>query len=57
MTDVEQGPDVTWAVFADPEGNDFSVLRPLLCGAVLVLQALLAWSNVWREEMYGDPVS
>jgi hypothetical protein len=26
-TDVGQGPDVTWVVLADPEGNEFCVLR------------------------------
>jgi predicted enzyme related to lactoylglutathione lyase len=26
--DVGQGPDVTWVVLADPEGNEFCVLRP-----------------------------
>ena len=26
--DVGQGPDVTWVVMADPEGNEFCVLRP-----------------------------
>ncbi|MFE6779589.1 VOC family protein [Streptomyces sp. NPDC057702] len=26
--DVGQGPDVTWHVLADPEGNEFCVLRP-----------------------------
>ncbi len=26
--DVGQGPDVSWAVLADPEGNEFCVLRP-----------------------------
>ena len=25
--DVGQGPDVTWVVLADPEGNEFCVLR------------------------------
>jgi len=25
--DVGQGPDVTWVVMADPEGNEFDVLR------------------------------
>jgi catechol 2,3-dioxygenase-like lactoylglutathione lyase family enzyme len=25
--DVGQGPDVTWVVFADPEGNEFCLLR------------------------------
>jgi catechol 2,3-dioxygenase-like lactoylglutathione lyase family enzyme len=25
--DVGQGPDVTWIVFADPEGNEFCLLR------------------------------
>jgi predicted enzyme related to lactoylglutathione lyase len=25
--DVGQGPDVTWVVMADPEGNEFCVLR------------------------------
>ncbi len=25
--DIGQGPDVTWAVFADPEGNEFCLLR------------------------------
>jgi predicted enzyme related to lactoylglutathione lyase len=27
--DIGQGPDVTWVVLADPEGNEFCVLRPL----------------------------
>lgn len=27
--DVGQGPDVTWVVMADPEGNEFCVLRAL----------------------------
>jgi catechol 2,3-dioxygenase-like lactoylglutathione lyase family enzyme len=27
--DVGQGPDVNWVVMADPEGNEFCVLRPL----------------------------
>ncbi|MEV6397507.1 VOC family protein [Streptomyces sp. NPDC051907] len=26
--DVGQGPDATWVVLADPEGNEFCVLRP-----------------------------
>ncbi|MFB7713776.1 VOC family protein [Streptomyces sp. NPDC056105] len=26
--DVGQGEDVTWVVLADPEGNEFCVLRP-----------------------------
>jgi hypothetical protein len=26
--DVGQGPDVTWEVLADPEGNEFCVLAP-----------------------------
>jgi catechol 2,3-dioxygenase-like lactoylglutathione lyase family enzyme len=26
-TDVGQGPDVSWVVFADPEGNEFCLLR------------------------------
>jgi hypothetical protein len=26
--DVGQGDDVTWVVLADPEGNEFCVLRP-----------------------------
>ena len=25
--DIGQGPDVTWAVLADPEGNEFCLLR------------------------------
>jgi hypothetical protein len=25
--DVGQGPDVTWIVYADPEGNEFCLLR------------------------------
>jgi predicted enzyme related to lactoylglutathione lyase len=28
--DVGQGPDVSWVVLADPEGNEFCVLRPHL---------------------------
>jgi catechol 2,3-dioxygenase-like lactoylglutathione lyase family enzyme len=27
--DVGQGPDARWVVMADPEGNEFCVLRPL----------------------------
>jgi catechol 2,3-dioxygenase-like lactoylglutathione lyase family enzyme len=27
LADVGQGPDVTWTVMADPEGNEFCVLR------------------------------
>jgi catechol 2,3-dioxygenase-like lactoylglutathione lyase family enzyme len=27
--DVGQGPDVTWVVLADPDGNEFCVLRAL----------------------------
>ncbi|MFC1437084.1 VOC family protein [Streptacidiphilus sp. N1-10] len=27
--DVGQGPDRSWVVMADPEGNEFCVLRPL----------------------------
>ena len=27
--DVGQGPDVTWVVLADPEGNEFCILRAL----------------------------
>jgi hypothetical protein len=27
--DVGQGPEVSWVVLADPEGNEFCVLRPL----------------------------
>ncbi|MEP6624551.1 MAG: VOC family protein, partial [Acidimicrobiia bacterium] len=26
--DVGQGPDVSWVVLADPEGNEFCVLKP-----------------------------
>jgi predicted enzyme related to lactoylglutathione lyase len=26
--DIGQGPDVTWEVLADPEGNEFCVLQP-----------------------------
>ena len=26
-TDVGQGPDVTWVVLSDPEGNEFCLLR------------------------------
>jgi predicted enzyme related to lactoylglutathione lyase len=28
-TDIGQGPDVTWVVLADPEGNEFCVLTAL----------------------------
>ncbi|GAA3427728.1 hypothetical protein GCM10018953_49110 [Streptosporangium nondiastaticum] len=28
-TDVGQGPDRSWVVMADPEGNEFCVLRSL----------------------------
>jgi hypothetical protein len=27
--DIGQGPDVSWVVLADPEGNEFCVLTPL----------------------------
>jgi catechol 2,3-dioxygenase-like lactoylglutathione lyase family enzyme len=27
--DVGQGPEASWAVMADPDGNEFCVLRPL----------------------------
>jgi catechol 2,3-dioxygenase-like lactoylglutathione lyase family enzyme len=27
--DVGQGPDVSWVVMADPDGNEFCVLEPL----------------------------
>jgi len=27
--DVGQGPEVSWVVLADPDGNEFCVLRPL----------------------------
>jgi catechol 2,3-dioxygenase-like lactoylglutathione lyase family enzyme len=27
--DVGQGPDVSWVVMGDPDGNEFCVLRPL----------------------------
>ena len=27
--DVGQGPDVSWVVMADPDGNEFDVLSPL----------------------------
>jgi predicted enzyme related to lactoylglutathione lyase len=30
--DIGQGPDVTWVVMADPEGNEFCVLRALRPG-------------------------
>ncbi|HEX6473013.1 MAG TPA: VOC family protein [Streptosporangiaceae bacterium] len=30
---VGQGQDVTWVVMADPEGNEFDVLRPLEPGS------------------------
>jgi len=29
---VGQGPDVSWIVMADPEGNEFCVLKPLTAG-------------------------
>jgi hypothetical protein len=29
MADVGQEPQVTWVVLADPEGNEFCVLRAL----------------------------
>jgi catechol 2,3-dioxygenase-like lactoylglutathione lyase family enzyme len=32
-TSVGQGPDVSWVVMADPEGNEFDVLRALAGGA------------------------
>ena len=30
--DIGQGQDVSWVVLADPEGNEFCVLRPLSGG-------------------------
>lgn len=27
--DIGQGPEVSWVVLADPDGNEFCVLRPL----------------------------
>jgi hypothetical protein len=27
--DVGQGPEVSWVVMADPDGNEFCVLKPL----------------------------
>jgi hypothetical protein len=30
--DIGQGPEVTWVVMADPEGNEFCVLRALRPG-------------------------
>ena len=30
--DIGQGPDVTWVVMADPEGNEFCVLRTAAAG-------------------------
>jgi predicted enzyme related to lactoylglutathione lyase len=30
--DIGQGPDVSWVVMADPEGNEFCVLRALQPG-------------------------
>jgi hypothetical protein len=29
LADVGQGPEVSWVVMADPDGNEFDVLRPL----------------------------
>ena len=29
VTDVGQGPEVTWVVLSDPDGNEFCVLRAL----------------------------
>ena len=29
QVDIGQGPDVTWVVLADPEGNEFCILRAL----------------------------
>jgi Glyoxalase-like domain len=29
LADVGQGPDVSWVVMADPDGNEFDVLAPL----------------------------
>ena len=28
LADVGQGPEVTWTVLADPEGNEFCILTP-----------------------------
>ena len=35
--DVGQGPDVSWVVMADPEGNEFCVLRPLTADELATL--------------------
>jgi hypothetical protein len=32
QVDVGQGPEVTWVVMADPEGNEFCILRTLRTG-------------------------
>jgi catechol 2,3-dioxygenase-like lactoylglutathione lyase family enzyme len=29
LADIGQGPEVSWVVMADPDGNEFDVLRPL----------------------------
>jgi predicted enzyme related to lactoylglutathione lyase len=31
-TDIGQGPDASWVVMADPDGNEFCVLRPYTPG-------------------------
>jgi predicted enzyme related to lactoylglutathione lyase len=43
--DVGQGDDVGWVVMADPEGNEFCVLRPLTAEQRAELDAIRAASH------------
>ncbi|HMC38356.1 MAG TPA: VOC family protein [Acidimicrobiales bacterium] len=47
--DVGQGPDVTWVVFADPEGNEFCLLR----GTVQEITQEIT-QEVTQEALEGD---
>ncbi|MEN1974435.1 MULTISPECIES: VOC family protein [unclassified Cellulomonas] len=49
--DVGQGPDVTWHVLADPEGNEFCLLR----STPSQLAALLAAEDAARDAGGADP--
>lgn len=41
-TDVGQGPDARWVVMADPEGNEFCVLKPLTTEQQAELDAIIS---------------
>jgi predicted enzyme related to lactoylglutathione lyase len=42
LSDVGQGDDVSWVVMADPEGNEFCVLKPFTDEQVAQLAAIRA---------------